>query len=497
MIPRMTTVGNLKNYRYNLNRSGWTMSQAMTKIETQRNFNSFAEDPAAAARCFQLRRSYLRASSQLTLNESVYSKYQQAWKTLDGVSEMIDTVKPDTGFGSILEALNDPIASGRNALGQTLVSKADGVIQSMNGRYGENFVFSGADTLNVPFTWKPAKNPDYIDPAKADPTNAEHAGAFKYMIDPASQEAQDGALYTNDPALAALGPKENPNYDEEYMKEVQQMEADAAANGTTVDVAVYQDKRYGQYLKADGYGTGKASKAEQVPQENPDYDENSSKQYLKADGTPTSEESEAGRKLCYRGVPVDSNDNEKLNYYLNDEKKFIDLGLGFQEREGEIVESSVFNEALQGVYYLGGTGTTSKTVKVDGKEWTFDDMPNNVVSVMEEFGQILLRCDPDSGAWASDEDKARAYALAQQFEDSASLAKQRYDELDAQSGFLRDNGELLTSNAKTLNEQFLALEDVDPAAAIEDYMYAKYCYDTALKVGNSILSQSLMDYMNL
>ena len=50
MIPRMTTVGNLKNYRYNLNRSGWTMSQAMTKIETQRNFNSFAEDPAAAAR---------------------------------------------------------------------------------------------------------------------------------------------------------------------------------------------------------------------------------------------------------------------------------------------------------------------------------------------------------------------------------------------------------------------------------------------------------------
>ena len=49
----------------------------------------------------------------------------------------------------------------------------------------------------------------------------------------------------------------------------------------------------------------------------------------------------------------------------------------------------------------------------------------------------------------------------------------------------------------TLQEQFLGMEDVNPAAAISDFMYARYCYDTALKVGNSILSQSLMDYMSL
>lgn len=490
MIPRMTTVGNLKNYRYGLNRSGYTMNQMMNKVITQRNFNSFAEDPAAAARCFQLRRSYLRTSSQLTLNESVYSKYQQAWKTLDGVSEMIDTVKPDTGFGSILEALNSPTASGRNALGQTLVSKADSVIQSMNGRYGENFVFAGADTLNVPFSWKPAKNPDYIDPAaaQADPGNPEYAAAFKYyaFADPANpdpdqlvgtNDISDLSKVVQDPVLNPA--REDPNYD------------------TTLQPG---DEGYeGLYLKADGTGSTDdlVNEAKWAPRENPDYDKNSSMRYLKADGTPTSLENEAGRKLCYRGVPVDENDNEKLNYYLYDEKKFIDLGLGFQERDGEIVESSVFDEALQGVYYLGGTGTSPETAVVGGKEWTFDDIPNNVVSVMEEFGRILLRCDPDSGAWASDEDRARAQALAQRFEDSASLAKQRYDELDAQSGFLKDNGELLTTNAKTLNEQFLALEDVDPAAAISDFMYAKYCYDTALKVGNSILSQSLMDYMSL
>ena len=75
--------------------------------------------------------------------------------------------------------------------------------------------------------------------------------------------------------------------------------------------------------------------------------------------------------------------------------------------------------------------------------------------------------------------------------------KQRWDEMDTESGFLRDNSELLTDTADSLSQQFMALEDADPAAAITEYMFARYCYDAALKVGNSVLSQSLMDYMNL
>ena len=69
MIPRMTTVGTLKNYRYNLNQSNYTMAKSMNKVITRRNFNSYAEDPAMATRCFQLRRSFQRTSSQLTVNE--------------------------------------------------------------------------------------------------------------------------------------------------------------------------------------------------------------------------------------------------------------------------------------------------------------------------------------------------------------------------------------------------------------------------------------------
>ena len=55
MIPRMTTVGTLKNYRYDLNKSNNIMNKAMNTLLSGRLFNSFAEDPALATRCFQIR----------------------------------------------------------------------------------------------------------------------------------------------------------------------------------------------------------------------------------------------------------------------------------------------------------------------------------------------------------------------------------------------------------------------------------------------------------
>ena len=56
--------------------------------------------------------------------------------------------------------------------------------------------------------------------------------------------------------------------------------------------------------------------------------------------------------------------------------------------------------------------------------------------------------------------------------------------------------EQLKANSYTLQTQIVDMEDVDQADAITAYSWAQYCYNTALKVGNSVLSQSLMDYLN-
>lgn len=492
MIPRMTTVGTLKGYRYNLNRSNNTMSKAMNTVITQRTFNSYAEDPALATRCFQLRRSYWRTASQLTANDSLRHKYDVAWSAKLTASEDIYALADDTAFGSILRSENGATAGGRQALGQSLSAKAKDLVQTMNGRYGENYVFAGADSLNVPFTWEPKENPSYVAAANPVGTNPDHAPAFQYVADPA--KVAPGVLYTKDPGEAAIVKQKNPYYDEDFTK------AADAAN----DTEAMKNSKYGEYLlpaDANGiqYGTNTEADAADVPQENEAYSENHSFKYLKADGSGTNDKSEAATALYYRGVAVDSNnpnDLEKMESFLK-ETKYIDIGLGHKEENGEAISSSVFNCALQGIYYTGGSGSTDIEVTLDnGSTRTVKDVPNNLISVIDRLGTILQRCDPDDGSYASPEDEAEAKALAQQFEDHKNIYIQRWAELDTQTGFLRDNGELLTDTADSLSQQFMALEDVNPAAAITSYMFARYSYDTALKVGNSILSQSLMDYLS-
>lgn len=446
MIPRMTTVGTLKNYRYNLNGSNNTMTKAMNTVLTRRLFNSYAEDPALATRCFQIRNSYWKTNSQLNVNESLRHKYDVAWEALNNMSTDLYALAEDTSLTSVIRSLSDPTGPGRTALGQSLSAKAQDLAQIMNGRYGENYVFAGADTLNAPFTWDTRKNPAYIE-GEPDPANPKHAAAFQYEADPAKAGA--GILYTNDPALAA---QEN----------------------------------------------GKAK-------ENAKYNPTTSLKYMRSDGVATDDITEAAKVLHYRGVPVDSNapeDVEKMEYFLNGEAKYIDVGLGHKETEDGVISSTVFDSSLQGLYYIGGYGTEDG-VKVeitgeDGSKKTkvVDGIPNNIISVISEMGDILQRCGKDDGAWASEDDQFRFKALVDRFEDGSSAFRERWTEMDTQSGFLRDNSELLTDTADSLKQQYMELEDADPAAAISDFMFARYCYDAALKVGNSVLSQSLMDYMN-
>lgn len=472
MIPRMTTTGSLRGYRYNLQRSTFTLNKSITTLMTGRAFNSFAEDPTAAAESFHLRRAYLRTSSQYDLNESTVRKYEVAFSSVSSVEKVIDTDPESKGaaYYAIIRALNDPDASGRNALGQEITAHANDMVQFMNGRYGDNFIFSGADALNVPLTWVPKANPEY---------NPESDAAKKYV-------AKGGAGFTNstDPNEVEMIPQPNP----------------ALANHP--DALPYLDK--------DGNPTAVEADAAKIPKENPDYSERAAFQYLTSDGEPTDDEFKAGRTLCYRGVPVNSNEDstlEKLDYLSKGEKKYVDIGLGYDMNGGKVESSSVYNIALHAVNFLGGYGLEERSVTLPVRTnaagetlpeqtFTFDDIPKNIVAITDEIGAILQRCSPEDGSFATTEEEARFNALVDAFEESSFRVKDRYTELTTQAQFLKNNQEQLKQNAYTINEQIQGIDYVDPAAAISDFIFAKYCYDTALKVGNSILSQSLMDYMN-
>ena len=442
MMIRSTTNGVLKSYRYNLQRSSYTLNKAMNTVLTGRNFDPYAADPATAARCFQMRRSFQRVNSQYSVSESVTRKYEQAWSALGSVVDDVNNQKTSSAYQDILHSINDPTASGRNSLGQSLTELAKGIVQTMNGRYGDNFIFAGADGLKVPFTWG-------------------EDGTLCYRGIPVDAAVPDIAMSNGAP----LTLNDQGQYDPagtNYLlsggvKTISVDDYEAAVKAGNAPTVLRDTTGAGQLVDADG----NISTTERY--------------YLVLDNSKTIS------KADYEQAEKDL---ASLDYLSKSEVKYADLGLGLQEdgKTGEVIGSSVFNVALQGINFLG------YGVDADGD-------PKNIVSIISRMGQILLNCDATTGAFAEGE-RDEFQRLADKFEASAALLQDKHIELDTQADFLKSNQTQLESMAYTLEQQFLGIEDVDPAEAISQLSWAKYCYNTALKVGNSILSQSLMDYIN-
>ena len=113
---RATTGGVLKSYRSNLMNSFISLNKACDTVLSQRVFNSYAEDPAAAAKAFKLRKSRMSVESQYDICNDAYRKYQTAWSCLDSVDKLIDTDNGkalSTLKGTTLKMLNDPTGDAR------------------------------------------------------------------------------------------------------------------------------------------------------------------------------------------------------------------------------------------------------------------------------------------------------------------------------------------------------------------------------------------------
>ena len=76
------------------------------------------------------------------------------------------------------------------------------------------------------------------------------------------------------------------------------------------------------------------------------------------------------------------------------------------------------------------------------------------------------------------------------------LFRSKHVELTADTAFLEKTEIQLKERSDLLNEQREGIEGIDPADAISEMLWANYCYQASLKIGNQVLSQSLLDYMN-
>lgn len=145
---RITTNGTLYNYKSQLMNSTNKLNDAYNTVLTGRKFNSYDADPAAATQAFRLRSSLATADKQSTNNDTVIKKFSTAW---DIIGDVLDDLAIDMGKVPALEGSNDTNLSVLPELGKVLKSGAEAIVQDMNAKYGDNFIFGGAETLEVPF----------------------------------------------------------------------------------------------------------------------------------------------------------------------------------------------------------------------------------------------------------------------------------------------------------------------------------------------------------
>lgn len=147
-MVRVTTNGSLFNYRYNLSKVTNNLNNSMMKVMTGREFNSYAADPAAATRAFKVHSSLNAINAQYSNNRTVLSKFESAWSNIEGI---LDDLSSTLGEVPALGGLNTPNLDALDSQAQALRSGAEAIIQSMNARYDEDFIFAGSDNQEAPF----------------------------------------------------------------------------------------------------------------------------------------------------------------------------------------------------------------------------------------------------------------------------------------------------------------------------------------------------------
>ena len=183
---RVTTNGTLYNYKSNFNQTANQLNSAMMKLMSGRNFDTYAANPAGATRAFQIHSSINATNAQYDNNQTVLSKFETAWSSIQGILDGFDGLATDSRL-SALSGLNDTNLSTLNTQGQLIRESAEGIIQSLNAKYGDDFMFAGADTQNAPFaietdaatglqyvTYRGLRIDDPANQAALDAMNEEH-----------------------------------------------------------------------------------------------------------------------------------------------------------------------------------------------------------------------------------------------------------------------------------------------------------------------------------
>ncbi|MGC4019594.1 MAG: hypothetical protein QM793_10505 [Muricomes sp.] len=190
------------------------------------------------------------------------------------------------------------------------------------------------------------------------------------------------------------------------------------------------------------------------------------------DGTKAPFELKDG-KVLYRGLDVDDPANEAAMKALSQEHSYVDLGYGLTYSGGEVVASSAFDAAFPGINAVG----YGKTANGESK---------NIIVLAGKMADLLEANNFDSEAYGK---------LWTEFKKGSSDLRNQLTGIGTKSQLLESTLDNLEKEKLNITEQYKESVNIEEAEAITNYSWAQYVYNVSLKIGTSIFSQSLVDFM--
>lgn len=145
---RISSAGVIRSYRSGLMRSRANLEAARQTASDFKAFRSFSDNPAAATRSFKLIRSYGKTDNYIQNSKMVTERLDQVWSSAMEVSDLADKVDADISIGMN----GDKDLDSRKLVAETIRGHMESMVQSLNAKYNDDFLFGGQATDEAPFS---------------------------------------------------------------------------------------------------------------------------------------------------------------------------------------------------------------------------------------------------------------------------------------------------------------------------------------------------------
>lgn len=471
IMTRVTSNMIRRNYQNNLTNTLGGLESSRKQVETGRRFSHSYEDPSSAAKAAILERRYARVGDYISNVENAQNWQDIQEDVVDDFSNIAKeiaknySVKGENGTNRAIES--------REAFAQALRSMQEQMVVTLNAKYGDTFVLAGNEGKSAPFDINDDGKLTYRGHVVSDLNANEEPGksllnehsyidlGFGLEIngnDVSRSSAFDMAL----PGINLVGygtttakvvdDNGNPVYEQEMHK----------------DLPVYKDKAGNKYYQGgpdntfinvldDSLYTGQVSDLDPV--------------YIEQ---PVQEVDAKGRPL-YETTDKDGNTvrlyKQNGNFYVADTDKVYDGPVSGDDPQG--------NPYVQPVVDPNKTELKQKEVEIS----------RNLVDLCGEMARVM--------SLPEGEFTYEGYAMYwDEFTVGANKLRDQYATLGTKTQLLTSTKARLENEKLAIQTQYDAAVGIEPAEAIMNYSWANYAYNSALKVGASIITPSLLDFIS-